>query len=408
MANTLSRRLHATASSEVPKPAFFRLTSPADAARLADVLDQHQPRIIDTYDTQLKGFFVLQNPAVHLDPPERDRQFTEYQRTHYGAREAYQAGVWTYFPWRNTLLHLLENDTYQQVRTGRNRNLIPAAEQRAYYDSTIAIGGLSVGNSIALSIVLTGGGRRMRLADPDALDLTNLNRIRASVTDLTTPKVYLTARQIYELDPYAELTLYPAGITDQNIEEFCAGADILIDEIDNLAVKLLLRDQAKKHRLPLLMATDNGDSGLLDIERHDQEDHIAYFHGRLDETDIQEILGGALPLPLVGKKIGEKLVGFEITEPRMQRSLLEIGQSIPTWPQLGGAALLNGVAVATAVRKILTQQPLINDRAILSLSSWLIPGYDSPEQVAQRQRDTKAFAQSYRVATSSLVKKKGL
>lgn len=407
MANTLNQRLRTSAGSEPPQPQFFRLTHSADAACLEDVLDQHQPRIIDTYNSQLKEYFVVQNPALHLDPPERDRQFVLYRAQHYGRQEPHQAGVWVYLPWRNTLLHLLEDEQYQAVRTARNRNLITASEQHDYYNSTIAIGGLSVGNSIALAIVLTGGGQRLRLADPDTLELTNLNRIRASISDLTEPKVYFTARQIYELDPYAELTLYPEGITAENIEEFCAGADCIIDEIDNLEIKIRLRQQAKKQHTPVVMATDNGDSGLLDIERHDLRPDIPLFHGRAGENLAEQVIGHHLPLPVVGQIIGKQLVGYSVIEQRMQQSVLEIGKTIPTWPQLGGAALLNGVAVAAAVRKILTKQPLVDNRAVLSLSSWLIPGYDSPEQVARRQQDTDAFAQAYEAAIQDFLKKKG-
>ncbi|MBI4021725.1 MAG: ThiF family adenylyltransferase [Candidatus Andersenbacteria bacterium] len=378
-----------------PRPDIFRLSAANDETRLHNLIELHHPRIIDTYVSQLKEYFVLQHPALHLDPPERDRQFADFQRAHVGAGEPYQAGVWVYLPWRNTLLHLLDDDAYQEVRTGRNRNLIPAEEQRAYYHSTIAIGGLSVGNSIALSIVLTGGGKHLRLADPDTLELTNLNRIRASVTDLAEPKVFLTARQIYELDPYADLTLYPQGITVENIEEFCTGAVVIIDEIDNLAIKIHLRQQAKKQRTPVVMATDNGDSGLLDIERHDLQPDISLFHGRAGDDIAEQVFGKKLPLPVIGQIIGKQLVGYDLIEPRMQRSLLEIGRTIPTWPQLGGAALLNGVAVAAAVRKIITKQPVIDNRAVLSLSSWLIPEYDQPVQISLRKKDTAKFTRTY-------------
>ena len=403
MSDLVNKLTPTKASTDAPAPQFFRVGKSAEAAELEALIDQQQPQIIDTYESQLKEYFVLQNPALHLNPPERDKQFQAFKEEHYGAAEPQAAGIWVYLPWRNLLLHLLEDAWYQEVRTGRNRNLIPAAEQRKYYDITIALGGLSVGNSAALAIVLTGGGKRWRLADPDTLELTNLNRIRASITELTEPKVYMTARQIYELDPYASLTLYPEGVTKENIEEFCAGADIIIDEVDNLPIKLMLRDQAKQHKTPLLMATDNGDSGLLDIERHDLKD-IPYFHGRITEQDIADMLSGKLALPQIGKMIGEKLVGFNITEPRMQASLLEIGRTIPTWPQLGGAAVLNGVAIAAAVRKIVTEQPVIEKRAVLSLSSWLIPGYDAPDQVEQRQRNTQQFEEAYNAIIEEFLK----
>ena len=75
------------------------------------------------------------------------------------------AGQWVYLPWRHTLLHILDDAGFHQVRTGRNRNLITKEEQEKYYNSTIGIAGQSVGNSCTLAMVLTGGGKHLKLAD---------------------------------------------------------------------------------------------------------------------------------------------------------------------------------------------------------------------------------------------------
>jgi hypothetical protein len=75
----------------------------------------------------------------------------------------------------------------------------------------------------------------------------------------------------------------------------------------------------------------------------------------------------------------------------MQQSLLEMGKTIVSWPQLGGAALINGAAVAYCVRKILNKQPLEMNRALISLDQQLVPDYDSPEQVEKRQRLSESF-----------------
>ncbi|MDP3997796.1 MAG: ThiF family adenylyltransferase [bacterium] len=407
MLDDLSNRLQPTKSTAVvaPKPVFFDLKQEADQQKIKDLLDQKpHTKIIDTYATQLKELFVLNNPALHVNPPERDKQFEQHAKEHYGQQEPWQAGKWVYLSWRHILLHILDDDGYQQVRTGRNRNIIPADEQTKYYHSTIGIAGLSVGNSVALSIVLTGGGKHLKLADPDTLELTNLNRIRGSISELTEPKTYMAARQIYELDPYADITFYPDGLTEDNINDFFDGLDVVIDEIDQLGMKIRIRQEAKKRKIPVVMAADNGDSGILDIERHDLDDNIPYFHGRAGEDIAEQVLDKNLPLPLIGQMIGEKLIGYDVTEPRLQESLLEIGKTIPTWPQLGGAALLNGVIVSAAVRKILTGQPLIDNRAVASVSSWLIPDYDSPADVKKRAKDTKEFTKQYNANIEAFLK----
>lgn len=425
--SSLSKFLQPTVSEVAePHPQFFDASTPDGSAKLKQLATARPgPTIIDTYETQLRELFVLKNPWLNLDRQKLAEEFPAYRDAHTAGKEPHALGTWVHLPWRHALLHLLPDDQYQRVRTARNQNLIPAEEQRRYYDSTVGIAGLSVGNSCALALVLMGGAKRLRLADPDVLELTNLNRIRGSIADLTRPKVFMTAQQIYELDPYADLTLYPEGLAEKNIQEFFDGPpaprlvprsprggevgsptggvglplDVVIDEIDNLGMKLRIREEAKKRHIPVVMATDNGDSGLVDIERYDLDPSTEPFHGRLPK-DIQERIhrGEKLPLPIVGQLIGERLVGWEIVERRMQDSLLEIGKTIPTWPQLGGAALANGVLVAVAVRKILTGQPVTNRRGILSLASALIPDYDSPEALAERRRQAESFRAKFSAA----------
>ncbi len=397
MTNDLSKKLNTTSKEQTkePKPIFYKLTEQEDQDKLSELLEQNpHTTVIDTYDTQLEELFVLNNPWLNLNPPQKEEEFKKHRAEHYGEKEPWQTGNWVYLPWRHALLHILEDDGFQQVRTGRNRNLITAEEQKKYYHSTVSIAGLSVGNSVALAIVQMGGGKNLRLADPDTLELTNLNRIRGSINELTEPKVYMAARQIYDLDPYANPTLYPEGVTEKNIEEFVDGVDVAIDEMDNLNLKIRLRQEAKKRKIPVLMATDNGDSGLLDIERHDLKEDIPLFHGRAGDI-ADRVLGKQIPLPVLGKIIGEELVGYNLLELRMQESLLAIGKSIPTWPQLGGAAYLNGVAIAIAVRKILNNHPVVKERANLSLSSWLVPDYNSEEATKEREEATKKFAAEY-------------
>ena len=68
-----------------------------------------------------------------------------------------------------------------------------------------------------------------------------------------------------------------------------------------------------------------------------------------------------------------------------------MGKTIVSWPQLGGAALINGSAVAYCVRKILNKQPLERIRSLISLDEKLIPRYNSPLMKKKRKRITQSF-----------------
>jgi hypothetical protein len=288
-------------------------------------------------------------------------------------------------------VHVLDEESFQKVRTARNKNLITEDEQEKFYNSTIGIGGLSVGNSVVLAIALQGGGRYFKLADFDRLALSNTNRIRTGVDNLGLLKVHVTARQIYLINPYSNIEIFSEGLNPSNVENFVNGSpklDIIIDEMDNLAVKYLLREKAKKYKIPIVMGADNGDNAVIDIERYDLEKKLPFFHNRMGKVNFKMLSG--LNKFEIGKKITQ-LVGAENVTLRMQESLLEMGKTIVSWPQLGGAALLNGVAVAYCVRKILNGQQIENNRSLISMDEKLIPSHLSRKQILTRKLASEKF-----------------
>ena len=347
-------------------------------------------KVVDDYESQQRELFQVENPS-YVYSPEFEGKFSAYLEALQRQTPLWQQGRWAHFPWLGLLVHILEDTDFQAVRTARNRNLINMDEQNKFYNSVIGIGGLSVGNSVALAIALQGGGRRFRLADFDRLALTNLNRIRAGIDCLGMPKVDITARQIYLLNPYAEIELFREGLNKENIKGFFEGPpklDVFIDELDNLAVKYLAREEARRLRIPVVMGADNGDNAVIDIERYDKEPDLPFFNGRIGDLSYESLAG--LDKFGIGSTIA-KHIGPENTAVRMQESLPEMGKTIVSWPQLGGAALLNGSAVAYCVRKILAGQPLERNRALVSLDEKLDPAFNSQAEQINRQESTDVF-----------------
>ncbi|MHB8710094.1 MAG: ThiF family adenylyltransferase [Minisyncoccota bacterium] len=374
------------------KPIIFDLSRSGDCTHFEALLKEGTiKQISDDYEEQQRELFGIKNPS-RVYAPGFEEAFQEHYRSLSVAKPLSEDGRWAYFPWRYLAAHILPEEEYRLVRTARNQNLITKEEQEKFYNATIGIGGLSVGSSVAFAIALGGGGKRMKLADMDRLALSNTNRVLAGADRLGMLKVEIVARTVYETNPYVEIELYPDGLTPENIEQFFDGLDIAIDEIDNLAVKCLIREQAKKHRIAVVMAADNGDNAVVDIERYDLDPQPEFFHGRMGEVSYEMLKG--LDKFGIGKMI-TKHVGPENVTERMQQSLVEIGKTIVSWPQLGGAALVNGAAVAYCVRKILNGQPLETNRALVSLDEKLVPGYTTPEAAARRQKISADFAKGF-------------
>ncbi|MDE1919088.1 MAG: ThiF family adenylyltransferase [Patescibacteria group bacterium] len=389
MENTLEElRAEKVAST----PTIFDLSQSDERIRFEALVKEGAIRqVSDDYEEQQRELFGVNNPS-RVYAPGFEEAFQEYFHSLASERSLSEHGRWAYFPWRYLAAHILPEDEYHLVRTARNQNLITREEQEKFYNAKIGIGGLSVGSSVAFAIALGGGGRRMKLADMDHLALSNTNRVLAGADRLGMLKVEMAARTIYEINPYAELELHSEGLTPENIDDFCADLDIVIDELDNLSVKYLIREQAKKRRIAVVMAADNGDNAVVDIERQDSNPQPEFFHGRMGEVSYETL--SKLDKFGIGKMI-TKLVGPENVTERMQQSLMEMGKTIVSWPQLGGAALVNGAAVAYCVRKILNGQPLETNRALVSLDEKLVPDYNSTEAVARRKKVSEDFAKGF-------------
>lgn len=352
--------------------------------RLADFRKRHKvAAVIDTYEEQLKDLFLIRNPPQRFNP-QREEMFEAFLASQGGRRSLKTAGCWFYFPWNRLLVHYLAEDAHQELRTARNKNLITKSEQSKLYNATIGVAGLSVGSHAALTIAMMGAGRVMKLADPDVVSGSNLNRIRYDFTTIGTNKCALAARIIYQMNPYGAIHQYPMGVTPENIGEFLAGPpklDILIEAMDNLALKIQIRLEAKKLGIPVIMATDNGDNVIVDVERYDLDPNLEIFNGAAGHLTLEEFQ--KFP-PQEIPKLATKIAGPRFVVPRMLESLLEVGRILYSWPQLGDAATLAGVALAYATKRIALGQPIKTGKFEVNLDAMFNPDYNNPSVADKR------------------------
>lgn len=389
MSQSFDSLLASKVDTNASAPVLFSFANKDDELRVTQLIREGKIQTtVDDYEEQCLELFGVKNPSKVYTPT-----FKEEFKAHYESLKAsaplHEDGNWVYFPWSSKLVHILPEDDFQLVRTARNKNLISVEEQEKFYNATVGIGGLSIGSSVAFALVLQGGAKHLKLADMDRLALSNTNRILMGVDNLGVLKVEMAARRIYEINPYAKVELFTEGLNENTIEKFFDGLDVMIDELDNLAVKYLIRVHAKKHGVPVVMAADNGDNAVVDVERYDLNSETPFFHGRMGEGITYEMLS-KLDKFGIGKMI-TKHVGPENVTVRMQESLLEMGKTIVSWPQLGGAALINGAAVAYCVRKIVNGQVLELNRSLISLDEKLIPNYNEEEEISKRTQAANAF-----------------
>jgi tRNA A37 threonylcarbamoyladenosine dehydratase len=282
------------------------------------------------------------------------------------ADELAEPGRWSYYPWRRVVVSVLGPRAFRRVRLDRNRNKITSAEQEVLGRLKVGVIGLSVGHAIAHTLALEGLCSRLRLADHDAIELSNLNRVPATVLDLGINKAVVVARRIAELDPYTRVEILTEGLTEKNMASFFDGLDLVIEECDSLDMKLRVRQEARTRGIPVLMETS--DRGMLDVERFDVEPDREPVHGLLGVVDARSLrdLSTRDKAPYVMKILqGEQLSA------RMAASMVEIDQTVSSWPQLGGEVQLGAATVAAAVRRFGRGERLPSGRVRIDVDSHL-------------------------------------
>jgi hypothetical protein len=317
-----------------------------DAERFRQLRQTPSVTILDTWTQQIAALAELRSAPddALLDEPAR----------------------WVYYPWRQTLVKLLGPRSYRALRLDRNRNLVTAQEQDRLGRLRIGIVGLSSGHAVAHTLAMSGFCGELRLTDFDELEVSNLNRVPATVFDLGVNKATVAMRKIAELDPYLPVRHFTAGLSTSNIAEFLAGLDIVVEQCDSLEIKLRLREHARALGIPVLMATS--DRGLIDVERFDSEPTRPVLHGLMGDVSAGTVAGlsATQKLPYVLRVFDPERIST-----RMGASMLEVGQTLSAWPQLAGEIGLGAATVAEAVRRIGLGIPLSSGRAQLDTADVL-------------------------------------
>jgi hypothetical protein len=332
-------------------PVFFRIRSHTDRQALQKLMESNPAIVVfDAIEGQLTELMKAANPTQRLSAGD----LADAVKKHLGGVPPEEYGVWVYYPWSGRLVHILDEKEFIELRTSRNLYKITREEREILSKQKIGVIGLSVGQSIAVTMAMERTFGEIRLADFDTLELTNMNRIRTGLHNLGVSKVMLAAREIAEIDPFLKVVCFTEGITEDNIDDFLlkdGRLNILVDECDSLDVKIYARVRAKAHRIPVVM--DTSDRGMVDIERFDLEPERQIFHGLISEFAPAAIRAMA---PQERMNLVLSIIGKETLSERAGLSLSEVGKTITTWPQLASSVALGGATGTDICRRILLNQ----------------------------------------------------
>ncbi|HEY5550137.1 MAG TPA: ThiF family adenylyltransferase [Candidatus Saccharimonadales bacterium] len=318
--------------------------------------------ILDIYEEQLTELFEILHP--NLDPESSNEIYQRFLKTKIGSEK----GSWVFYPWSGRLLHILNEANFFALRTNRNQHLITKDEQQKLQEFSVGVLGLSVGGSMAVALAYSAACGELRLSDKDTFSTSNMNRVRVRVGDVGQSKLDVTMRQIYEANPYAKLKGFDEGVSKENIADFIAdGKFILLEEIDDFDMKIRVRLEAAKRRVPVVMLTNLGDNVLVDIERYDLQDKLKPFNGMVDNKIIEAILNGQLSEE-EKKGYAVQIVGTAHVPTRALESVRDIGRSLVGRPQLYSSVAISGGLATYIVRQIALGAHMPTGRYFYSLA----------------------------------------
>lgn len=306
---------------------------------------------VDAFERQIKELFFIEN-----------RQFIGVNKNEAHKTPAFKNFVskkeknykYIYYPWNHNLVKCVCEEDFLRLKTNRNQNLITAQEQGELYHRKVAVFGLSVGSNIVYTLTQAGIAREIVIADFDTLDTTNLNRIQAGIHEIGQNKTLICARRIYEENPYAIVETFENGINAPSLKKLFKRKeriDCIVEEIDNMPLKIKVRQLARAYKIPVVMITDNGDGVVIHVERYD----LGYkkIFGK-DDAYWRKKIASIRSMADVGDIIIHDIVGGPgKVDPKMLASIPKVlNRKLVSWPQLGSAAILGSVAATIAIKNI--------------------------------------------------------
>ena len=137
--------------------------------------------------------------------------------------------------------------------------------QRRLAENTALLLGCGALGSVAADLLARAGVGHLMIVDRDFVELTNLQRqvlFDERDVDEGIPKAEAAKRKLATINSQVSVTAIVDDINYDNIERFAAGADVIVDGLDNFETRYLANDVAVKHAIPYVYGAAVGTTGM--------------------------------------------------------------------------------------------------------------------------------------------------
>lgn len=149
--------------------------------------------------------------------------------------------------------------------------------QNRLLNSSVAIFGLGgLGSPVGMYLASSGVGELV-LVDPDAVELSNLQRQIVHMNEsLGQRKVDSAERTLTALNPDVRIRSYNRALEDEELDEVIRRSDVVVDGTDNFKARFAINAACVRVRKPLVSAAVVRMEGQVSVYRLDRADAPCY------------------------------------------------------------------------------------------------------------------------------------
>jgi len=224
----------------------------------------------------------------------------------------------------NTSIATIEGHALQQgilpARYQRNRNLLTCEDQyRLFCSHVVVVGCGGLGGHVIEGLVRLGVGQ-LTIIDPDIFEEHNLNRQTfCTMSTLGKSKAKITAERAVDINPAVTVTPHVLAFASDNGTMLLSGADIVVDALDNIIVRLELSAVCRELSVPLVHGAIGGWSGQVTSQLPNDNSLETLYAGKEHHTGIENKMGNPSFTPAL-------VAALQVTE--TTKILLNLGEAL--------------------------------------------------------------------------------
>lgn len=197
----------------------------------------------------------------------------------------------------------MDREQFLKAAFSRNMGLLSESDQHRLLDARIAVAGAGgVGGLHLLTLARIGIGN-FNIADFDTFDAVNINRqYGAFVSTLDKPKAEVMSNMVRDINPFANVRLFPQGVTLQNLDDFLEGVDIYVDGIDffEIDIRRVIFNRCRQKGIIAITSAPLGFGATLQVftpQGMSFDDYFAIYDGMGQPEKVAAFAAGLAPHP---------------------------------------------------------------------------------------------------------------